>query len=75
LPPRDIAVSDGREPHQSLTNLVIAVLLHDTVEDVGVTEDELTQAFGADVANSSLNSQMTPGLCTQSALRALIPVE
>jgi hypothetical protein len=29
---------------------VIAALLHDTVEDVGVTKDELTQAFGADVA-------------------------
>lgn len=33
------------------TNLVIAALLHDTVEDVGVTKDELIQAFGSDVAN------------------------
>jgi len=32
-------------------NLVIAALLHDTVEDVGVTRDELTEKFGPDVAN------------------------
>src|SRR5919198_5149102 len=33
------------------TNLVIAALLHDTVEDAGVTKEELVRAFGADVAN------------------------
>jgi (p)ppGpp synthase/HD superfamily hydrolase len=33
------------------TNLVIAALLHDTVEDVGVTKEELIELFGADVAN------------------------
>jgi GTP diphosphokinase / guanosine-3',5'-bis(diphosphate) 3'-diphosphatase len=33
------------------TNLVIAALLHDTIEDAGVTKDELVQAFGSDVAN------------------------
>ncbi len=32
------------------TNLVIAALLHDTVEDVGVTRDELAARFGEDVA-------------------------
>ena len=32
-------------------NLVIAALLHDTVEDVGVTRDELAEKFGTDVAN------------------------
>lgn len=32
------------------TNLVIAALLHDTIEDAGVTKEELIQAFGADVA-------------------------
>jgi len=32
------------------TNLVIAALLHDTIEDAGVTIEELTQHFGPDVA-------------------------
>ena len=32
------------------TNLVIVALLHDTIEDAGVTKEELAQAFGADVA-------------------------
>jgi (p)ppGpp synthase/HD superfamily hydrolase len=32
------------------TNLVIAALLHDTVEDVGVTQEQLTAEFGSDVA-------------------------
>ena len=36
---------------ESDTNLVIAALLHDTVEDVGVTKQELDQTFGPDVAN------------------------
>ena len=31
-------------------NLVIAALLHDTVEDAGITKEELVQAFGPDVA-------------------------
>ena len=32
------------------TNLVIAALLHDSIEDAGVTKEELVQTFGADVA-------------------------
>jgi guanosine-3',5'-bis(diphosphate) 3'-pyrophosphohydrolase len=32
-------------------NLVIAALLHDTIEDAGVTSDELVQRFGSDVAD------------------------
>ena len=32
------------------TNLVIAALLHDTIEDAGVTREELTRHFGEDVA-------------------------
>jgi GTP diphosphokinase / guanosine-3',5'-bis(diphosphate) 3'-diphosphatase len=31
-------------------NLIIAALLHDTIEDAGVTKDELVQRFGEDVA-------------------------
>jgi (p)ppGpp synthase/HD superfamily hydrolase len=33
------------------TNLVIAALLHDVIEDAGVTKEELVQAFGSDVAD------------------------
>ena len=32
------------------TNLVIAALLHDSIEDAGVTMEELTEHFGVDVA-------------------------
>jgi (p)ppGpp synthase/HD superfamily hydrolase len=32
------------------TNLVIAALLHDTIEDVGVTNAEIAGMFGSDVA-------------------------
>jgi guanosine-3',5'-bis(diphosphate) 3'-pyrophosphohydrolase len=32
------------------TNLVSAALLHDTIEDAGVTMEELTERFGSDVA-------------------------
>jgi (p)ppGpp synthase/HD superfamily hydrolase len=32
------------------TDLVIAALLHDTIEDAGVTEDEISARFGNDVA-------------------------
>jgi len=31
------------------TNLVVAALLHDTIEDTGVTATELTERFGQDV--------------------------
>jgi (p)ppGpp synthase/HD superfamily hydrolase len=33
------------------TNVVIAALLHDTVEDVGVTKEDLIENFGQDVAS------------------------
>ena len=33
------------------TNLVIAALLHDTIEDAGVTREELIERFGEDVAS------------------------
>jgi (p)ppGpp synthase/HD superfamily hydrolase len=33
------------------TNLVIAALLHDTIEDVGVTREELANHFSPDVAD------------------------
>jgi len=33
------------------TNLVMAALLHDTIEDTGTTKEELVEHFGADVAD------------------------
>jgi len=33
------------------TNLLMAALLHDTIEDTGTTKDELAVRFGSDVAN------------------------
>ena len=33
------------------THLVMAALLHDSIEDAGVTRDELVQRFGSDVAD------------------------
>jgi GTP diphosphokinase / guanosine-3',5'-bis(diphosphate) 3'-diphosphatase len=33
------------------TNLIVAALLHDTIEDVGVTREELAERFGEDVAS------------------------
>ncbi len=33
------------------TDLVIAALLHDAIEDVGVTKEEIVDRFGPDVAN------------------------
>ena len=44
----DLVSSALSEPD---TNLVIAALLHDTVEDVGVTKQELIENFGQDVAD------------------------
>lgn len=41
-------IADGSETLD--TNLVMAGLLHDTVEDTGVTATELEQRFGRDVA-------------------------
>ncbi len=32
------------------TNLIVAALLHDTIEDAGVTREELAERFGEDVA-------------------------
>jgi guanosine-3',5'-bis(diphosphate) 3'-pyrophosphohydrolase len=33
------------------SNLIVAALLHDVIEDAGVTEEELSENFGSDVAD------------------------
>lgn len=33
------------------TDLIIAALLHDAIEDVGVTREDLVERFGSDVAD------------------------
>jgi len=43
-----ILANNAEEPD---TNLIIAGLLHDTIEDTDTTHDELVEEFGNDVAN------------------------
>ncbi len=54
-------------------NLVIAALLHDTVEDVGVTKEELTERFGSDVAE--LVMEVTDDKSLPKAERKRLQVE
>src|SRR5271166_1576149 len=57
------------------TNLVMAGLLHDTIEDCGVTAQELEQQFGSDVAglvvevtdDKTLPKEMRKALQVQNA--------
>jgi guanosine-3',5'-bis(diphosphate) 3'-pyrophosphohydrolase len=55
------------------TNLVIAALLHDTIEDAGVTKDELVERFGSDVAE--LVSEVTDDKSLPKAERKRLQVE
>jgi guanosine-3',5'-bis(diphosphate) 3'-pyrophosphohydrolase len=55
------------------SNTVIAALLHDTVEDVGVTAAELTERFGPDVA--SLVLEVTDDKSLDPAERKRLQVE
>ncbi len=54
-------------------NLIIAALLHDTVEDVGVTKEHLAQRFGADVAD--LVAEVTDDKSLPKAERKRLQVE
>ena len=47
----EVADSIARVLTEPDTNLVIAGLLHDVVEDADVTKEELAEQFGSDVAN------------------------
>jgi GTP diphosphokinase / guanosine-3',5'-bis(diphosphate) 3'-diphosphatase len=55
------------------TNLVIAALLHDTIEDTGVTEGELVERFGQDVTNLVL--ELTDDKSLPDAERKRLQVE
>jgi guanosine-3',5'-bis(diphosphate) 3'-pyrophosphohydrolase len=54
-------------------NLIAAALLHDTVEDVGVTFDELRDKFGADVA--SLVAEVTDDKSLPKQVRKQLQIE
>ena len=59
-----------REPD---TNLVIAALLHDSIEDADVTADDLASRYGADVA--SLVSEVTDDKSLPKQERKRLQVE
>jgi guanosine-3',5'-bis(diphosphate) 3'-pyrophosphohydrolase len=54
-------------------NLLIAALLHDTIEDVGVTKEELVERFGSDVAE--LVVEVTDNKSLPEAERKRLQVE
>jgi guanosine-3',5'-bis(diphosphate) 3'-pyrophosphohydrolase len=54
-------------------NLIIAALLHDVIEDVGVTKEELIQRFGADVAD--LVVEMTDDKALPKAERKQLQIQ
>ena len=61
-------VTEGRD-----AELVAAGLLHDTVEDTDTTLDELSQAFGADIAD--LVAQVTDDKSLPKAERKRLQIE
>jgi (p)ppGpp synthase/HD superfamily hydrolase len=55
------------------TNLVMAGLLHDTIEDTGTTAEELEQAFGSDI--TALVVEMTDDKSLPKEVRKELQVE
>ena len=55
------------------TNLVMAGLLHDTIEDTGTTAEELERAFGSDV--TALVVEMTDDKSLPKEVRKALQVE
>jgi (p)ppGpp synthase/HD superfamily hydrolase len=55
------------------TNLIVAALLHDTIEDVGVTREEIAERFGEDVA--SLVAEVTDDKSLPKEVRKALQVE
>jgi (p)ppGpp synthase/HD superfamily hydrolase len=54
-------------------NLIVAALLHDTVEDVGVTREEIAESFGEDVA--ALVAEVTDDKSLPKETRKALQVE
>ncbi len=54
-------------------NLIIAALLHDTIEDVGVTREEIAERFGEDVA--SLVAEVTDDKSLPKETRKALQIE
>jgi guanosine-3',5'-bis(diphosphate) 3'-pyrophosphohydrolase len=55
------------------TNLIVAALLHDTIEDVGVTREEIAERFGEDVA--SLVAEVTDDKSLPKVTRKALQIE
>jgi (p)ppGpp synthase/HD superfamily hydrolase len=55
------------------TNLIVAALLHDTIEDVGVTREELAERFGEDVA--ALVAEVTDDKSLPKEARKALQIE
>ena len=62
------SATGGQDP-----DLVIAAVLHDTVEDTGTTSSELEQIFGADVA--ALVAEMTDDKSLPKQRRKALQIE
>jgi len=46
-----VGVRNDALPHTEQENALIVALLHDTIEDTAVTYEEITEAFGEEIAN------------------------
>jgi (p)ppGpp synthase/HD superfamily hydrolase len=55
------------------TNLIVAALLHDTIEDVGVTREEIVESFGEDVA--ALVAEVTDDKSLPKETRKALQIE
>ncbi|HLY19019.1 MAG TPA: HD domain-containing protein [Bryobacteraceae bacterium] len=55
------------------TNLIVTALLHDTIEDVGVTREEIAERFGEDVA--ALVAEVTDDKSLPKEARKALQVE
>ena len=69
----EVAELLARTSRELDTNLIVAALLHDTIEDVGVTRAEIAQRFGDDVA--SLVAEVTDDKSLPKETRKALQIE